>query len=113
MANVAKHPWLRLSGAFFSSALLVLAIACAANALTPTPSVPTAMLAPTPNAKVQPISTHPPRQHHGDHIAGLGEPIDASHFIDSFPNHAQTLTQSPARVGVNFDISLTSTVCIS
>lgn len=106
--------WLKLGSAFFLSALLALAVACATNSLSVPSTVPQATLPPSTNATVQPASAHPPRQHQGDHIAGLGDPIDAPHFIDSFPNHSQTLTQSPARVGVNFDISLapTSTIVV-
>jgi plastocyanin/methionine-rich copper-binding protein CopC len=60
----------------------------------------------SPEPTAAPVMARP-RQHHTEHIEGLGEPIDAPHFVDSFPNHAQTLTQSPARVGINFDLPLT------
>lgn len=85
-----------------ASAALALGVACAvdATAVPPTP-VPTVAMA-TPES----MPTHIPRQHSADHVPGLAEPVDAEHFVDSYPNHAQTLTQSPARVLVNFDFSL-------
>ncbi len=83
----------------FLSAILALIVACATGTTAPTYGTV---------ATPFPSPTHRPRQHSGDHIAGLGDPIDAPHFVDSFPNHSQTLTQVPARVGINFDIALTT-----
>lgn len=101
---------LRIGGIAGASMLLALGIACATGAgdtgartAQPATVMPTGV----PNTVVlEPNSTHVPRQHSGEHIDGLGEPVDAPHFVDSFPNHAQTLTQSPARVGINFDVAL-------
>lgn len=61
-----------------------------------------------PSAVPLPSPTHLPRQHEGDHIAGLADPIYAAHVVDSYPNHAQVLAASPARVVINFDVKLTS-----
>ncbi len=86
----------------FISALFALFVACATNVPTPAGSIP------APTTRVEPLPTHRPRQHSMNHIDGLGEPIDAPHFVDSFPNHSQTLTQVPRRIGINFDIPLTA-----
>lgn len=87
---------------FAASAALALSVACVvdATAVPPTP-VPTVAM-----ATAESMPTHIPRQHSADHVPGLAEPTDAEHFVDSYPNHAQTLTQSPARVVVNFDFAL-------
>ena len=94
---------------FFISAILALIVACATNGTTLI--VPT--VAPTMIAQAEPSPTHRPRQHSMNHIEGLGEPIDAPHFVDSFPNHSQTLTQTPRRIGINFDIPLTAASSIT
>lgn len=100
-----KH-FVRFVVTFCASAFVALFVACATNAPPLTPNVSLSSLEQTRPASSEPSPTHRPRQHSGEHIEGLGEPIDAPHFVDSFPNHSQTLTQSPARVGINFDISL-------
>lgn len=85
---------------FLLSAPVALGVACAVSARPSQTAVsPTA-------AVTDVVPTHLPRQHSDAHVPGLGEPMDAEHFVDSYPNHAQTLTQSPARVFVNFDFSL-------
>jgi plastocyanin len=104
----------QLGGILIPSLLLSLFIACATpqygSVAAPSQSTPTALLSTNTSVAVmpsEPSPTHLPRQHSGAHIEGLGDPVDAPHFVDSFPNHAQTLTQSPARVGINFDTPLT------
>lgn len=98
---------LRLAATAILALGFALVVACVAN--PPASISPTIALTAGQStvAAGAPTPPHRPRQHSTDHIEGLGEPIDAAHFIDSFPNHAQTLIQSPARVGINFDLSLT------
>lgn len=108
----AKH-LIRFVTTFCVSAFVALIVACATNAPPLTPSVSLATPASTTIAQADSLPTHRPRQHSGEHIPELGNPIDASHFVDSFPNHSQTLTQSPARVGINFDRALASASQIS
>ncbi len=109
------HSWFKLLGVVTASATLAVLIACSTDA-TPPSHVPmdlplrtSTRLLDTPIARLstaEPSPTHRPRQHTGEHIDGLGNPTDTVHFVDSFPNHSQTLTQSPARVGINFDVAL-------
>lgn len=96
----------------FIGALGALIVACAAPNLgapsTERPAQHSTPQAPTIVAKTEPSPTPRPRQHSTSYVKGLGEPFDAPHFVDSFPNHAQTLTQLPRRIGINFDIPLTT-----
>lgn len=98
---------LRLAATAIFALVLALIVACVAN--PPASIAPTIVPTPGQSTVAPGASTlpHRPRQHSINHIEGLGEPIDAAHFVDSFPNHAQTLIQSPARVGINFDLPLT------
>ncbi len=107
---------LRLGTLFAVSVLVALVVACATESATPNPTrapsphspAPAATPMVTPATQAETIPTHVPRQHSGEQIQGLGEPLDAPHFVDSFPNHAQTLAQLPERIGINFDLPLTA-----
>lgn len=103
MAHSPNHSLLRLATGLLASTLLAFIIACAT-----TPPPPSTLAHTSQPPTIEPTSiTHQPRQHSGEHIPGLGDPLDTPHFVDSFPNHAQTLTQSPDRIGINFDVALT------
>ena len=109
MYKRANHVWMRFGVLVAASAVLGLVIACSVNAPVVAPGAAQPTSAPTGMAQMELMPTHQPRRHSGEHVPGLGDPIDAPHFVDSFPNHSQTLTQSPSRVGVNFDVALGGT----
>lgn len=87
------------------SAMFAILAACATNTANVSPNAPRVTDAPTASVSTE-MPTHIPRQHSDAQIPGLGAPVDAAHFVDSYPNHAQTLAGSPAQVVVNFDFSL-------
>ena len=106
--NVGMKSWFGLVGTLFVSAAIAVMVGCVAPATAPPPTQPASpvptLVAPTAvptqvlsAASPVPTITHLPRQHSADHVPGLADPVDARNFVDSYPNHAQTLSQSPVR----------------
>lgn len=101
-----SKPILYALSLFCASALLAFVVACATNPTAAPPALAPAAATLKTEATATIAPTHLPRQHSAAQIEGLDAAQDAPHFVDSFPNHAQTLTQLPARIGINFDTPL-------